>query len=161
MSDALVLDLLRHAEAEPSNALGDRGRGLTALGRSDLKRLAAELAASARHDRAFASPLRRARESARLALGGRRARIESLEALLPDREPDELLDALDSLGVDRGRVLLVGHQPLLGRLSARLTGRELRFSPATLVRVRCEAGARSKVAHVEWTWHAEEHRAKS
>jgi phosphohistidine phosphatase len=154
-----TLDLLRHGEAEKSNPKGDLARALTAQGRADLERLAAALAADgARHDRVFASPIARAKDSAALALSGRPdTRIETLEALLPDREPDDVIEALETLGAV-GHVMLVGHQPLLGRLCAWLTGGEQRFAPASLVRVRCEAGAHPPIGRVEWTWHAAESR---
>jgi len=37
-------------------------------------------------------------------------------------------------------VLLVSHQPLVGRLSEFLTGSEAAFSPGTLVRISCSKG---------------------
>ena len=93
----LVIDLLRHGAALPAAADGDEARALSPRGRSDLERLASHLARLGwRPTRAFASPLRRARDSAAIAL--RQAApdrtVEVLDALRPDAEPPGVLEAL-------------------------------------------------------------------
>ena len=91
-----------------------------------------------RPDRVFSSPLRRARDTATLVVGGLSppVEIETLLELVPDREPEDVLDALDACRVTTGHVLLVGHQPLIGALAAHLLGGpERSMAPATLIRV--------------------------
>ncbi len=134
----LCLDLLRHGEALPSGASGDAERSLSPAGQRAVTRVAEECARRAwRPDRVYASPLRRAQETAtivlsRLAPGGA---AETLRELVPDHEPEDLVLTLERCGVS-GHVLLVGHQPQLGRLAAYLTGeREPGLPPAGLVRI--------------------------
>lgn len=135
----LVLDLLRHGAALPAFQGGDESRRLSPRGRADLERLAAHLAGMGwRPDRAFASPLVRAQESAAIALGGLTPPppVERMSALRPDTEPMEVLQALAGEHATRGHVLLVGHQPLLGLLGGTLTGgSEIGFAPGALVRI--------------------------
>lgn len=143
MPAPLVLDLLRHGRAEPGGPAGDHARRLTRGGRSALERLGARLEREGtRHDRVLASPLVRAAESAAAVLGAfpAHAAVETLDALAPDSSPAGLLDALRGLGVAGGHVLLVGHQPLLGRLALLLTGTEAAFAPGSLVRIECPGG---------------------
>jgi phosphohistidine phosphatase len=140
----LRFDLVRHGDALPAGPEGDASRALSAAGRSAIERLADGLAQQGwRPDRAFASPLRRAQESALILLrhGSPGLRPEVLDELVPSHEPADLLRALSTQGVDHGHVLLVGHQPLLGRLVAYLEGgTERGLAPGALVRVHC-AGA--------------------
>jgi phosphohistidine phosphatase SixA len=135
----LVLDLLRHGAALPAVDGGDEARALSPRGLADLERLASRLAQLGwRPDRAFASPLRRARDSATIAL--RRAAphvtVERMDALCPDAAAADVVAALAAAGADSGHVLLVAHQPLLGRLAAHLGGGgDPGFAPGALVRV--------------------------
>lgn len=135
----LALDLLRHGNALPAFQGGDDARRLSPRGRADLERLAAHLAATGwRPDRAFASPLVRARESAVAALAGVSPAlpVEVMEALRPDTDPEAVLRELAERGATAGHVLLVGHQPLLGLLGGHLTGGpELGFAPGAMVRI--------------------------
>jgi len=142
----LLLDLLRHGDALPADARGDDVRVLSPAG----ERAVTEVATAAsetpsRPTRAFASPLVRARQSAErfvseVAPG---SGIETLEALDPDSDPDDVLAALAELGVETGHVLLVGHQPLLGALASHLTGDPAPpVMPATLIRIECQGPPR-------------------
>jgi len=139
---AIVLDILRHAQAGPTGPGGDRERSLTPAGERVLAGLAAQLARGPRPDRVFASPYARAQQTARIVAGmaDPPLEVETLAALEPDREPAQVLDALAAAGVTAGHVLVVGHQPLLGRLAAHVAGAEPHLSPATLVRVECPGG---------------------
>jgi len=134
-----VLDLLRHGAAHPAAEGGDGARPLSPRGMADLAALASRLAGLGwRPDRAFASPLRRAHDSAVIAL--REAApglvVESLDALRPDGDPAGVLAALLSANATTGHVLLVGHQPLLGLLAAYLDGSTPPgFTPGSLVRI--------------------------
>jgi phosphohistidine phosphatase SixA len=153
----LVLDVVRHGEAESAAHGGDEARALTARGRADLARLGAELASQgARYTHAFASPLARARESAailRAALSGCPA-IATLSELLPEREPESVLVALAASGIEAGHVLLVAHQPLVGRLIEWLDGVDTLVPPATLFRLACKPGPGRLRGQIEWTWVA-------
>lgn len=123
----------------PATDGGDEVRVLSARGLADIERLAAHLAGIGwRPDRAFASPLRRARDTATITLreAAPRLAVERMDALLPDSDPPEVVAALTAAGAVSGHVLLVAHQPLLGRLAAYLDGGSSPvFSPGTLVRI--------------------------
>ena len=118
------LDLLRHGEALPARAGGDAARPLSDAGRRTVDRVAAEFQRRGwRPDHVFASPLRRAQETAAIVVARLSAGcvVETLEELDPAGFPEEVVGALaaHTLGA---HVLLVGHQPLLGGLAAYLTG---------------------------------------
>lgn len=108
------LILWRHAEAE--EGVVDLERRLTARGRKQAERVARWL-----HQRLptrftfLASPALRTRQTAD-ALG---IPYKTLPGLLPGASPD---DALTTIGWPerRGAVLVVGHQPTLGGIAARL-----------------------------------------
>ena len=112
------LYLVRHAKAAPGDP--DQLRPLTPEGREQARLLADRLA-DERPDAIVTSPLLRARETADVL-----ARACGLEA-----EPDERLapgatsiDARQAAAGHGERVVLVGHQPDLGRIAAALTGGE-------------------------------------
>jgi len=134
-----VLDILRHAEAEPPGDAGDRGRALTARGRAQVERLARELAAGPPPDRVFASPLLRAQETARLAVSQleRAPVIETLAALEPEADPEAVHAELEARGALVGHVLLVGHMPLVARLASWWCGEIQDFPTSTLIRLVC------------------------
>ena len=135
----LVLDLLRHGEALPAAESGDEGRRLSPRGKHDLERLGRHLATLGwRPDRAFASPLMRARDSARIVLAQAASDLDAVawEALRPDVEPAQVEAALVREGLVSGHLLLVGHQPLLGELARWLTGAAVpAWGPGDLVRI--------------------------
>ena len=140
---SLTLDLLRHGEALPRHPGGDTERLLSTAGERSLANLGGRLAAEGwRPARVFASPYRRALDSARIvtraALG--ETTPEILPELVPFTDPDEVLSALTEAGVREGHVLLVGHLPLLGRLAERLAGDPMDFAPGSLVRISCPGG---------------------
>lgn len=139
-----MIDILRHGEAEPSSPDGDGGRPLSADGVAQVRALARRLAAGGwSPDRVFASPLRRARQTAELVTAELPAPppIETLEALLPEGDPAELGATLQALAGAGGHVLLVSHMPLVARLCGFLCGRSEPFLPADLVRLDCADGA--------------------
>ena len=141
----LTLDLLRHGHALPSGQAGDSARVLSERGRHSLRLLATRLKVDGWHpDRVFSSPYRRARETATILLAALPTppALETLDELQPESSPASILETLRDLGVEGGHVLLVAHQPLLGRLTELLSGTEQGFSPATLVRFHCPLGPR-------------------
>jgi len=140
----LVLDLVRHAQAEPSDPGGDAARALTAEGRASMVSLGVHICASGSiPTRIFASPLVRANQSAHIlaAAIGPAVACEPLESLKPETDPAALVEALAEHGVADGHVLLVGHLPLLDNLYQLLTGTQAAFPPATLRRVVFVGGA--------------------
>lgn len=139
----LVLEILRHGEAEPAGAAGDAARPLSPTGRRAVTALAAGLAMEGgRPGRIFSSPILRARQTAEIVRDAmpRAPAIEPMEELLPERDPSDVLRALEAQGAITGDVLLVTHQPLAGRLAALLTGDAPALRPGTLVRIECAAG---------------------
>lgn len=103
----------------------DEARPLTGAGRKKTKKAAKGLAAEVGSlDLLATSPLARAAETAEIvakAFGG--VAVETMDALRPERRPDELLRWLREQ--DAGaRVAVVGHEPYLGFLASwLLTGR--------------------------------------
>jgi phosphohistidine phosphatase len=149
-----VLELLRHGEALPAGTEGDGARRLTPAGRRALERLASSLAAEGwRPDRVFTSPLLRARESARIVLEPTVPGLEPemLDELATAPVPEALIELLGELGVTDGRVLLVCHQPLIGRLAHYLEcGQEREMSPGAFLRLECPEGLRAGRCRVTW-----------
>lgn len=132
-----LLDLVRHGEALQAAEGGDALRRLSDAGRETIGRLAGHYAREASRPGAiFTSPLARARETADLLCEALPALEPAvLDELIPDGEPADLVAALSARDLP-GHVILVGHQPLLGRLVAFLaSGREAGFPAGALVRL--------------------------
>jgi phosphohistidine phosphatase len=135
-SRAPQLILWRHAEAEELaqgesprwtavRRAADLDRALTERGREQARIIAAWLKKRMPEGtRVLSSPARRCVETARALTKD----FEQLPALGPDRDCGDLLGAIGwpDLG---GTVLVVGHQPTLGRMAAlMITGRESDWS---------------------------------
>jgi phosphohistidine phosphatase len=129
VSGGRELLLLRHGIAEErdphASAEQEAARPLTALGRRRTREVLDRLVASGlRADRLLASPLRRARETAELAIAaGLAGTLELADPLAPAGDALPLLESLwgpEAMGPAWTRLLLVGHEPDLGRLAARL-----------------------------------------
>jgi phosphohistidine phosphatase len=122
--------LLRHGIAEDrSPGILDAQRSLTERGRKRTRAVlerAVDLGLQTR--RVISSPLLRARQTAEIAVACTLAAdLELSDALAPAADPlpllDEWLARLDpAAGPAQGRLLLVGHEPDLSRLVARLIG---------------------------------------
>lgn len=113
--------LLRHGLAEErSGARSDAERALTPQGVERTGQVVRRLVAlELGCERLLSSPLRRARQTAELAVaGGLAPALELAAALAPGGDPLPLLR--QALGP--GRLALVGHEPDLGDLAARLIG---------------------------------------
>ena len=114
----MELILWRHADAEPG--VEDLERKLTVKGRKQAARVAGWL--NARLPSRFtlySSPAKRAQQTAK-ALD---APIETSELLAPERSAADVLRAVDWPNRDQ-LVIVVGHQPTLGHVVARLLGRD-------------------------------------
>jgi phosphohistidine phosphatase len=110
----MELLLWRHAEAAAGEP--DAARLLTDRGRAQAERMARFLAPRMpRELRMIVSPARRAQETAR-ALG---RSFETVDAIAPGADVAALLGAAGWPDAARP-VLLVGHQPTLGEVAARL-----------------------------------------
>jgi phosphohistidine phosphatase len=113
------LILWRHAEAEnlPGED-GDLERPLTPRGEKQAARMAVWLDRQLPDGlRVLASPARRTEQTVRAL--GRKYKLRA--ELLPGGSPDDLLE-LVQWPRTRGAVLVVGHQPMLGQVVARLLG---------------------------------------
>lgn len=121
----MTMDLIlwRHAEAEDLEETdegggGDLSRRLTAKGEKQAARMAAWLDRQLPDGvRIWCSPAVRTEQTV-IALG-RKYRVRN--ELRPDASPDELLEVVQWPDA-RQPVLVVGHQPTLGRVVARLLG---------------------------------------
>ncbi len=111
------LILWRHAEAEYGPP--DLQRALTPHGERQARAMAAWLRTHLPEGtRILASPAQRTRQTA-LALS---KRFETVEALAPGASAESVLEACGWSAAASGSVLVVGHQPTLGEVAARLLG---------------------------------------
>ncbi|MGE8188431.1 phosphohistidine phosphatase SixA [Pseudomonas sp. NPDC086278] len=109
----MKLWVLRHGEAEPYGSRPDSERALTAHGREEALRSAAELIGQP-ISAIYASPYLRAQQTAQLvreALGFE-PDIRTVEWLTPDNRPQAVAEQLVSVDY----ALLVSHNPLVGNL---------------------------------------------
>lgn len=113
------LILWRHAEAvEGEEALEDLARGLTPKGEKQAMRMAGWLDRQLPEGlRVLCSPARRTEQTA-IALG-RKYKLRA--ELLPGGTPEDLL-GLAQWPRQRGAVLVIGHQPMLGQTISQLLG---------------------------------------
>ena len=125
LNAAVRLYLVRHAKAAPGDP--DELRPLTAEGREQARLLAGRLAAE-QPEAVVTSPLLRARETAELLARACGLQAEPDDRLAPGATPGEVRATASGRGE---RVVVVGHQPDLGRVVAALTGgAEPPFPPA-------------------------------
>lgn len=155
------LYLLRHAIAVERGAPGyeeDRVRPLNPEGRRKLRRVIRGMKSlRLAFDVLLTSPYPRARETAEMVAAALRAkrRLQDCAALAPGGDPRRVVRELAAHARPKARVLLVGHEPDLSRLAARLIGGPaglgLKWKKAglgkLLVRGRPRLGA---CAELEW-----------
>jgi phosphohistidine phosphatase len=135
------LYLIRHAIAaergeewpdDDKRPLTERGIARFKEGVAGLVRLDAVV------DEIFTSPLVRAKQTAQLLSAGLAGAppVKLLDALAPGHSPDEVMAELGR-AARRRRIALVGHEPELGELAARLIGarRPLTFRKGGACRV--------------------------
>jgi phosphohistidine phosphatase len=153
------LYLIRHAIA------ADRGddwpdddkRPLTERGNARFKEaVAGLLGLDAAVDEIFTSPLVRARQTAQLlsaGLGGTPP-VKLLDALAPGHGPDEVMAELEK-AAKRRRIALVGHEPELGELAARLIGarRPLAFRKGSVCRIDIDGFTGERPGGLVWFIH--------
>jgi len=116
----MELLLWRHCEAEPGEP--DLGRALTGGGEKQARRMAAWLHARLPDSaRILASPARRAQQTAQALAELAPRRLKTVDALAPGASVEDVLRAVrwpDAKSV----VVVVGHQPTLGRVASLLLG---------------------------------------
>ncbi|MGZ8253979.1 MAG: SixA phosphatase family protein [Burkholderiaceae bacterium] len=118
------LILWRHAEAETGEP--DVGRRLTSKGEKQARRVA-EWLHSRLPDSAkvYTSPAKRAQQTTNALSQVAHRRFKTLDVLGSSASADEVLAAIGWRG-GKGTLVVVGHQPMLGRIASRvMTGREL------------------------------------
>ena len=126
----MVLYIVRHGRAEdPRAGLADEDRALTERGRREVRATLGR--AGAAPVRILTSPLRRARETAEIAVEVLRCSepLVLTRALAPESSPERIWRELSD-HADSPEVMVIGHQPLLGAIYAFLLG-----SPAVAVSV--------------------------
>ena len=108
------LILWRHADAE--EGMPDLGRALTVKGHKQARRMALWLNAQLpEHCRILSSPALRATQTTEFL--GRKFKVHP--GLVPSATPEQLLQAAN-WPLSKEPVVLVGHQPTLGQVGARL-----------------------------------------
>jgi len=112
------LILWRHADAEPGEP--DEKRRLTAKGKKQARRAAEWLDSTLPNSaRILVSPAVRAQQTAAFLAEISHRKLKTIEELAPGASADEILEIVDWPNAG-GCVVVVGHQPALGRVASRL-----------------------------------------
>jgi phosphohistidine phosphatase len=135
----MILYVLRHGEAvEGSDGISDEWRYLTEQGRADINKVVERIADHGHKPRLIlSSPLVRAVQTAEIA--ARRACRKNSTLITALLQPGSDLDELTRHILqqkDAKRVMIVGHEPLLGNLVAALLDTR---DPTTLKKSSCVA----------------------
>jgi phosphohistidine phosphatase len=141
MPESCRLYLIRHGLAEERGEAwpDDSRRPLSEEGMSRLRKEARGLVRlGVTFDVVLTSPLVRARQTADIVAGvfSTRPAIVVIESLAPDGNAHAVLSDLEKQA-RRARIALVGHEPGIGELAARLTGsrRALAFKKGSICRI--------------------------
>lgn len=152
----IELYLIRHAAAEERGPEwpDDARRPLTADGIARMKKAARGLKRlGVRFDVVLSSPLVRARQTADVVAGAfdEKPPLVIISSLAPGGRYADLLSDLQKQ-VRRTRIALVGHEPDLGRLAARLAGsrRALEFKKGAACRIDLEALPPERSGTLRW-----------
>lgn len=149
------LYLMRHAEAAPGSP--DRQRPLTPAGRKQAETMANLLRRmNIRPAKIWHSARLRAVQTAQIVAATLPCKARALEQ--PGLEPDSRVKpAVRAIGRSREDLLIVGHEPHMGKLATRLlTGRKT-ASPLTFAKgaVACLAAGKTGRWTLEWLVTAE------
>ena len=155
------LYVLRHGLAVKRGALeypDDEQRPLTPKG---IRRMARQVRGLNRLglslDLIIASPLPRAAETAKIVHRGlaEPGRLVTSDALAPAARPESLIGQIASSHSSAGSVMIVGHEPYLGRLvSVLVTGDEepmIRLRKGSLCKLRLFAVRYARSGWIEWS----------
>lgn len=150
------LYVIRHGLAEKRGDVwpDDAKRPLTEAGMSRLRKIARALVAlDASFDVVLTSPLTRTRQTADIIAGAfdPRPPIVVTEALAPGGSPQALLADLEKQS-RRKRIVLVGHEPGVGEIAAKLAGsrRPLEFKKGAVCRIDLETLPPSGPGALRW-----------
>lgn len=154
--EIMILYIMRHAEAvEESETLQDEWRYLTEKGRAASEKISAAVAKIGPKARTtITSPLTRAVQTAEIAAAKacRKNVVVASGLLAPGADIDELVSHLKEYK-DAARVMLVGHEPLLGSLVATLLGRkdeEIALKKSSCVALEFDPDKEDKPADFLW-----------
>lgn len=155
MSDPFELYLVRHAVAEERGEAwpDDTKRPLTAEGISRFRRAARGLATFGMSvDVILTSPLTRARQTADILAAALDARIVTSDALAPGGSHQAILGDLERHSKKAARIALVGHEPDIGQLAARLCGwrHPLVFKKGAVCRIDVDALPPGGPGQIRW-----------
>lgn len=142
--------LLRHARPTQTSPNGrDFDRPLLDLGRADARRVGQLLRQrEIKPEVVLSSPAVRARETADLVCEAAALSVRTrFDARIYEASLEELLQIVSEAEDGVETLLLVGHNPGLAELIARLTGESLAMSPATLARIELDIAAWGEVHH--------------
>ena len=152
--------ILRHGIAVERGTAGpdkDADRSLTPKGERRLWRITGAMEAlNLSFDRILSSPYLRARQTAEIVAEAFRARkkLELLDSLTPDGDAKMLIAYLKSLQRVPQSILLVGHEPYLSELIARLVSGSTSFPLALKKGGLCKLTTASlkfgRCATLEW-----------
>jgi phosphohistidine phosphatase len=156
MAEAIELYLIRHglAAARGEEWPDDNKRPLTHKGIVRLRREARALEAlGVAFDQIVTSPLVRARQTAEiLAEGvGSKPPIAAADALAPGGTTAQAIEELGKYA-RRKRIAIVGHEPNLGELAAKLIGARaaLEFKKGAVCRIDVETLPPARPGHLMW-----------
>jgi len=154
------LYLLRHGIAVEPGTAGyelDSERPLTAKGESRLREAARAMEAlELSFDLILSSPFLRARQTAEIIARNLKLRSKPAfsDALTPEGNPRSLIQQLNGFRPEPGNVLLVGHEPFLGKLIALLaagnTSLEIDFKKGGLCKLEAESLQYGRCAKLAW-----------
>ena len=150
------LYLIRHAIAEERGEKwpDDGKRPLSADGIARMRRAAKGLARlGVKFDVVLTSPLVRTRQTADIVAAAfeQRPPVVLAESLAPDGEHSDVLADLHK-HARRSRIALVGHEPGIGELAARLVGsrRPLEFKKGAVCRIDVDSIPPGKPGSLRW-----------
>lgn len=151
----MILYVVRHAEAvEGGDTLQDQWRFLTEEGRSAAKKMSSSIAKYGPKARlTITSPLTRAVQTAEIMAekACRKNVVVASELLLPGADTGNLVAHLKGCR-DARRVMLVGHEPQLGLLVAKLLGcnDEISLKKGACVTLKLDPDMEDKPAAFLW-----------
>ena len=146
--------LIRHAVAEERGSAwpDDSKRPLTGKGMSRTRRVAAALEEmGVKFDQVLTSPFVRARQTAEIIAQAGKAPIAATSALAPGGTAAHVIEELGR-HANRKRIALVGHEPGIGELAARLLGvrTPVEFKKGAVCRIDIETLPPARAGHLRW-----------
>lgn len=152
----LELYLIRHGVAAPrgDDYPDDSKRPLTGAGITRMKREAKALdALGVAFDQIISSPLTRTKQTAEILAESMKSKppIATLDALAPAGTPSAVVQELAKYS-KKSRIALVGHEPNMGELAARLIGARLplEFKKGAICRIDFEVLPPKGIGQLRW-----------